>query len=82
MPGINHPNGKRTGSYIARCYLSTQRALYNFLIHNTAFYLTFIQIHTPMDASQRILELVSCPRVFGIQAGADGDQTTNLSIIR
>lgn len=44
-------------------------------------YLTFIYIHTPMDAFGNNLEL-SCPRIFGIQTGAAKDWTTIRPISR
>lgn len=53
--------------------------LYN-LPHWGAFLSTIPQIHTPVDAMEGNLGLVSCPIIFDMQTGAEKDQTTNLLI--
>lgn len=35
----------------------------------SAVYLTFMLIHTPREASESNLGLISCPKMFGTQTG-------------
>lgn len=76
-------HGHNTGSifeldkWILYCvfllYLSTQSTFFEAF---SMFFLTLTHIHTPIDASE------SRYRLFGKQAGADRDQTTNRLISR
>lgn len=52
-----------------------ENAIHTFFLRFSAFYLTLTRIHTLMDASERKLGLVSCPKVFSLQSGAARDRT-------
>lgn len=58
-------------------YSTLLKALVQLAGFTPALFAVLSNIHTLTDALGSNLGSVSCPRIFGLQAGAVGDRTTN-----